>query len=96
MHKGSEHSDDGCVWNKDASTVVSCAFFGYRSMWSSSTAGSFCVPQYRSDGKDTAKKKKETKYKAHYNFNWECYILADGKFLSRACFADFRRKERGK
>ena len=27
MHKSSERSDDGCVWNEDAPTVVSCAFF---------------------------------------------------------------------
>ncbi len=27
MHKGSEHSDNGCVWNEDAPTVVSCALF---------------------------------------------------------------------
>ena len=26
MHKSSERSDDGCVWNEDAPTVVSCAF----------------------------------------------------------------------
>lgn len=27
MHKSSERSDNGCVWNEDAPTVVSCAFF---------------------------------------------------------------------
>lgn len=27
MHKSSERSNDGCVWNEDAPTVVSCAFF---------------------------------------------------------------------
>lgn len=27
MHKSSERSDEGCVWNEDAPTVVSCAFF---------------------------------------------------------------------
>lgn len=27
MHKSSERSDDGCVRNEDAPTVVSCAFF---------------------------------------------------------------------
>ena len=31
----------GRTGNEDAPTVVSCAFFGYRSLWSSSTAGSF-------------------------------------------------------
>ena len=52
MHRGSEHSDDGCVWNEDAPTVVSCALFSYRSLWSSSTAGSFVSFRSNSDGKD--------------------------------------------
>ena len=61
MHKSSKHSDNGCVCNEDAPTVVSCALFGYRSLWSPSTAGSFCVPPYRLDGKDTTMKGKGTK-----------------------------------
>ena len=81
MHKSSERSDDDCVWNEDAPTVVPCAFFGYRSLWSSSTAGSFCVPPCRSDGKDTAMKINETKKrKSGFNPNRTCYLTADGKY----------------
>ena len=81
MHKSSEHSNDSCVWNEDAPTVVSCAFFGYRSLWSSSAAGSFCVPPYRSEGKDTPMKRKKTKNrKSNFNSNRPCYLSADGKF----------------
>ena len=81
MHKSSEHSNDSCVWNEDASTVVSCAYFQCRSLWSSSTAGSFCVPPYRSDGKDTAMKSKKTKNrKSNFNSNRPCCLSADGKF----------------
>lgn len=81
MHKSSECSDDGCVWNEDAPTVVSCAFFGYRSQWPSSTAGSFCVPLYRSDGKDTAMKSNDSKKrKSGFNPNRTCYLTADGKY----------------
>ena len=27
MHKSSERSNKSCVWNEDAPTVVSCAYF---------------------------------------------------------------------
>ena len=62
--------------------LVSCAIFGYRSLWSSSTAGSFCVPPSSPDGKDTAMKKKETtkRRKSQFNPNRTCYLTADGKY----------------
>lgn len=81
MHKSLERSDDGCVWNEDAPTVVSCAFFGYRSLWSSSIAGSFCILLYRSDRKDTTMKRKDsTKRKSGFNPNRTCYLTPDGKY----------------
>lgn len=61
MHKSSEHSNDSCVCNEDAPTVVSCAFWDYRNLWSSSAAVSFCAPPNHSDGKDTAMKINDSK-----------------------------------
>ena len=61
MHKSSERSDNGCVWNEDAPTVVSCAFFRLSEPVVIFNRRLFCVPPYRSDGKDTAmKSNKET------------------------------------
>ena len=54
MHKSSERSDNGCVWNEDAPTVVSCAFFRLSEPVVIFNHRLFCVPPYRSDGKDTA------------------------------------------
>lgn len=53
MHKSSERSDDGCAWNEDAPTVVSCAFFRLSEPVVIFNRRLFCVPPYRSDGKDT-------------------------------------------
>ncbi|NLC85430.1 MAG: hypothetical protein GX680_00605 [Bacteroidales bacterium] len=40
--KSSEHSDEDCVWNEDAPTVISCAHFkDKRSLWSSSPQALF-------------------------------------------------------
>ena len=61
MHKSSECSDDGCVWNEDAPTVVSCAIFRLSEPVVIFNRRLFCVSPYRSDGKDTAMKSKETK-----------------------------------
>lgn len=82
MHKSSERSDDGCVWNEDAPTVVFVRPFSVkRSLWSSSTAGSYCVPPYRSDGKDEAMKSNDSKKrKSGFNPNRTCYLTADGKY----------------
>ena len=81
MHKSSERSDDGCVWNEDAPTVVSCAFFRLSEPVVIFNRRLFCVPPYRSDGKDTAMKNNETKKrKSGFNPNRTCYLTADGKF----------------
>ena len=52
MHKSSERSDDGYVWNEDAPTVVSCALFRLSEPVVIFNRRLFCVPPYRSDGKD--------------------------------------------
>ena len=81
MHKSSERSDDGCVWNEDAPTVVSCAFFRLSEPVAIFNRRLFCVPPYRSDGKDTAMKSNETKKrKSGFNPNRTCYLTADGKY----------------
>lgn len=81
MHKSSERSDDGCVWNEDAPTVVSCAFFRLSEPVVIFNRRLFCVPPYRSDGKDTAMKSNETKKrKSGFNPNRTCYLTADGKY----------------
>lgn len=81
MHKSSERSDDGCVWNEDAPTVVSCAFFRLSEPVVIFNRRLFCVPPYRSDGKDTAMKSNETKKrKSRFNPNRTCYLTADGKY----------------
>ena len=81
MHKSSERSDDGCVWNEDAPTVVSCAFFRLSEPVVIFNRRFFCVPPYRSDGKDTAMKSNETKKrKSGFNPNRTCYLTADGKY----------------
>lgn len=81
MHKSSERSDDGCVWNEDAPTVVSCAFFRLSEPVVIFNRRLFCVPPFRSDGKDTTMKSKETKKrKSGFNPNRTCYLTADGKY----------------
>lgn len=81
MHKSSERSDDGCVWDEDAPTVVSCAFFRLSKPVVIFNRRLFCVPPYRSDGKDTAMKSNETKKrKSGFNPNRTCYLTADGKY----------------
>lgn len=81
MHKSSERSDEGCVWNEDAPTVVSCAFFRLSEPVVIFNRRLFCVPPFRSDGKDTAMKSNESKKrKSRYNPNRECYLTADGKY----------------
>ena len=81
MHKSSERRDDGCVWNEDAPTVVSCAFFRLSEPVVIFNRRLFCVPPYRSDGKDTAMKSNETKKrKSGFNPNRTCYLTADGKY----------------
>lgn len=81
MHKSSERSDDGCVWNEDAPTVVSCAFFRLSEPVVIFNRRLFCVPPYRSDGKDTAMKSNDSKKrKSGFNPNRTCYLTADGKY----------------
>lgn len=81
MHKSSERSDEGCVWNEDAPTVVSCAFFRLSEPVVIFNRRLFCVPPYRSDGKDTAMKKNDSKKrKSGFNPNRTCYLTADGKY----------------
>ena len=81
MHKSSERSDNGCVWNEDAPAVVSCAFFRLSEPVVIFNRRLFCVPPYRSDGKDTAMKSNETKKrKSNFNPNRTCYLTADGKY----------------
>lgn len=81
MHKSSERSDDGCVWNEDAPTVVSCAFFRLSEPVVIFNRRLFCVPPYRSDGKDTAMKSNDSKKrKRGFNPNRTCYLTADGKY----------------
>lgn len=86
MHKSSELSDDGCVWNEDALTVVSCAFFRLAEPVVIFNRRLFCVPPYRSDSKNTAVKNIETKKcKSGFNPNRTCYLTADGKYY---CYND--------
>lgn len=81
MHKSSERSDNGCVWNEDAPTVVSCAFFRLSEPVVIFNRRLFCVPPYRSDGKDTAMKNNDSKKrKSGFNPNRTCYLTADGKY----------------
>ena len=44
MHKSSERSDDGCVWNEDAPTVVSCALFRLSEPVVIFNRRLFCIP----------------------------------------------------
>ena len=79
MHKSSERSDDGCVWNEDAPTVVSCAFFRLSKPVVIFNRRLFCVPPFRSDGKDTAMKKDASKKRtSSYDPNRQCYLADDG------------------
>lgn len=81
MHKSSERSDNGCVWNEDAPTVVSCAFFRLSEPVVIFNRRLFCVPPYRLDGKDTAMKNNDSKKrKSGFNPNRTCYLTADGKY----------------
>lgn len=81
MHKSSERSNNGCVWNEDAPTVVSCAFFRLSEPVVIFNRRLFCVPPYRSDGKDTAMKNNDSKKrKSGFNPNRTCYLTADGKY----------------
>ena len=89
MHKSSERSDDRYVWNEDAPTVVSCAFFRLSEPMVIFNRRLFCVPPYRSDGKDTAMKSNETKKrKSGFNPNRTCYLTADGKYYCYECWDD--------
>lgn len=81
MHKSLNHSDKGCVLNEDAPTVVSCAFFRLSEPVVIFNCRLFCVPPYRSDGKDTAMKSNDSrKRKCGFNPNRTCYLTADGKY----------------
>lgn len=81
MHKSLNHSDKGCVLNEDAPTVVSCAFFRLSEPVVIFNCKLFCVPSYRSDGKDTAMKSNDSrKRKSGFNHNRTCYLTADGKY----------------
>lgn len=78
MHKSSERSDDGCVWNEDAPTVVSCAFFRLSEPVVIFNRRLSCIPPYCSDGKDSAMKSNEAKkHKSGFNPNRTCYLTVD-------------------
>lgn len=82
MHKSSERSNEGCVWNEDAPTVVSCAFFRLLEPVVIFNRRLFlCPTDLSSDGKDTEMKNNETKKrKSGFNPNRGCYLTADGKY----------------
>ena len=78
MHKSSKYGDQSRAGNEDAPTVVSCAYFSCRSLWSSSATGSFCIPPQRFNGKDTKMKSNETtKCKSQCKPGCLSYLTAD-------------------
>ncbi len=79
MHKSSERSDDGCVWNEDASTLVSCAFFRLSEPVVIFNRRLSCILPYCSDEKYIAMKSNEAKkLKSGLNPNRTCYLTTDG------------------
>lgn len=75
--------------NEDAPTIVSCAFFRLSEPVVIFNRRLFCVPPYRSDGKDTAMKSKDSKKrKSGFNPNRTCYLTADGKYYCYECWDD--------
>lgn len=63
MHKSSEYSDKGCIWNEDAPTVIPCAFSAIGACGHLQPQALLCpsVPLGRKGHCDEEKRNKETK-----------------------------------
>ena len=82
MHKSSERSDDGCVWNEDAPTVAFVRLFSAIGACGHLQPQALLCPSVSlgRKGHNAVKNDDSKNRKSRFNPNRTCYLTADGKY----------------